>query len=172
MNCTMRLCLAGHAACAIGQRGSVRLIFFLCLLDGHAQGPQVPSIYNISMSIAHSVPSWKFSWFIAANLRFVTTQPAFFSFLGRPLKRLKLARFLLTRFQAISRGHALSIWCTIVDCSDLLTLCDFMNDSIILSIRLKLTHSTYGIHKIQTLICMILSLILIIFHLVIINRKY
>ena len=49
MNCTMRLCLAGHAACAIGQRGSVRLIFFLCLLDGLAQGPQVPSIYNISM---------------------------------------------------------------------------------------------------------------------------
>ena len=45
----MRLCLAGHAACAIGRRGSVRLIFSLCLLDGHAQGPLVPSMYNISM---------------------------------------------------------------------------------------------------------------------------
>ena len=38
-----------ECACAIGQRGSVRFIFSLCLLDGHAQGPLVPSIYNISM---------------------------------------------------------------------------------------------------------------------------
>ena len=50
MNCTMRLCLAGHAACAIGQRGSVRLIFSLCLLDGHAQGPLVPSIISLRVS--------------------------------------------------------------------------------------------------------------------------
>ena len=28
-----------ECACAIGQRGSVQLIFSLCLLDGHAQGP-------------------------------------------------------------------------------------------------------------------------------------
>ena len=54
----MRLCLAGHAACAIGQRGSVRLIFSLCLLDGHTQGPQVPSSYNarISMGASHVSP--------------------------------------------------------------------------------------------------------------------
>ena len=63
MNCTMRFCLAGHAASAIGQRGSVRLIFSLCLLDGHAQGPQVPSIYNISMrSTPDIAPCIQWGW--------------------------------------------------------------------------------------------------------------
>ena len=38
-----------ECAYAIGQRRTVRLIFSLCLLDGHAQGALVPSIYNISM---------------------------------------------------------------------------------------------------------------------------